>query len=140
MFIVRQPLETLISGNTAEELDIISFHAINMTQSNSDKGHQETTDTLPETNDTKINAIVRKYSKIFYGIGKCKNRKITLHTKTNAKPCIQPIRPISFHLRKQFDLYHFTYGNNLMILSMTLLNKEYVKNTLVRPNGYQIRL
>ena len=103
MFIVKQPLETLISGNTAEELGITSFHAVNMTQSNTDKGHQETTDTLPETDDPTINTIVRKYSKLFFGIGKCKNRKITLHTKTDAKPCIQPIRPIPFHLRKKID-------------------------------------
>ena len=27
----------------------------------------------------------------------------TLHTKDNVKPCIQPIRPIPFHLRKKFN-------------------------------------
>ena len=33
----------------------------------------------------------------------CKDKVITLHTKENAKPCIQPIRPIPFHLRKKFN-------------------------------------
>ena len=58
---------------------------------------------FPITNDTKINNILQKHSKVFSGIGKCKNKIITVHAKENAKPCIQPIRPIPFHLRKKFD-------------------------------------
>ena len=64
--------------------------------------HSETNN-VPETNDPIIKELLKEHSEIFNGIGKCKDKVITLHTKENAKPCIQPTRPIPFHLRKKFN-------------------------------------
>ena len=54
-------------------------------------------------NDAIIRELLKEHSEIFNGIGKYKDKVITLHTKDNVKPCIQPIRPIPFHLRKKFN-------------------------------------
>ena len=99
IFIVKQNLETLISGETAEQLDIISFNAVNTVQSDNNNDSPK----LPNLNDENIKTIINKHTKVFSGIGKCKDKKITLHLKDSAKPCIQPIRPIPFHLQKKID-------------------------------------
>ena len=37
IFIVKRPLETLISGETGEDLGILSFHGVNSVQEDDDK-------------------------------------------------------------------------------------------------------
>ena len=96
--IVKQNLEVLILSETAELLGIISFNAVNTIQSEN-SGSQK----FPNLNDENIKTILNKHNKFFSGTGKCKDKKIKLHLKDSAKPCIQPIRPIPFHLRKKFD-------------------------------------
>ena len=96
IFVVKENLETLLSGRTAETLGIISFHTTN------------TLIELPETNKSptinpRIDSLIKKFPQIFKGICKCKNKVITLNLKANAKPVIQPIRPIPYHLKEKFD-------------------------------------
>ena len=103
IFIVNKPLEILISGSTAEILEIISFTTINTVQPDTECSNHSETNNVPEINDPIIKELLKEHSEIFNGIGKCKDKVITLHTKENAKPCIHPIRPIPFHLRKRFN-------------------------------------
>ena len=88
IFVVKENLETLLSGRTAETLGIISFH---------------TTNTLTELPETNKSPTINPRIDIFKGIGKYKNKEITLNLKANAKPVIQPIRPIPYHLKEKFD-------------------------------------
>ena len=97
IYIVKQPLETLLSGNTAEKLGIISFHTINMIDNSS--SHVD----IPHSDDKIINDILQKFPNVFRGIGMCKYKTIDLHVKENPKPLIQPVRPIPYHLRDKFD-------------------------------------
>ena len=70
IFIVKQNLEALISGETAELLGIISFNAVNTVQSEN-SGSQK----FPNLDDENIKAILNKHNKIFSGIRKCKDKK-----------------------------------------------------------------
>ena len=101
IFIVNTLLETLISGATAEILGIISFNTTNTVQPDTECNNHSETNNVPETNDPIIKELLKDHSEIFNGIGKCEDKVITLHTKEDAKPCIQPIRPIPFHLREK---------------------------------------
>ena len=78
------------SGETAEQLDITSFNAVNIRF------------------NLEIRVIVVKYFwiwtyKNFLSIGRCKDKRITPHLKDFAKSCIQPVRQIPFHLRKKIN-------------------------------------
>ena len=104
IFIVRQPLESLMSGITAEELGIITFHAVNLIEEEDEdiSPSDETSESLPVSDDPIINSYIAKFHKRFKDIGKCE-KVITLHEGEKSKPVIQPQRPIPFHLRKKFD-------------------------------------
>lgn len=109
IFIVKQPLESLISGVTAEELGLISFHAsdevgyVNVLEEDDNRTNSmDSLDQTPVSDDLLINSYIQKYHEQFQGIGKC-NKIITLHQTDNPKPVIQPQRPIPFHLRSKFD-------------------------------------
>ena len=108
IFIVRGSLETLISGITAEELGIISFHGVNTVQEDDDDDEIELEEEkYPETDNPRIQEIIQKRTKRFFSrIGKSKSKKITLHAKddqSSASGHIQPERSLPFHLRKKFD-------------------------------------
>ena len=96
IFVVKENLESLLSGKTAETLGIISFNTINAVTEQQDSNNIHDT-------DSKIDEIVKKYPQVFEGIGKCKNRTIQLHLKDDVRPIIQPMRPIPYHLKKMFD-------------------------------------
>ena len=109
IFIVKQPLESLISGETAEDLGIISFHVgskelVNVLKEVDEILQPENENKLPTSDDPIINSYLQKFHKRFEGIGKC-DKVVTLHQNEKPKPFIQPQRPIPFHLRKQFDSY-----------------------------------
>ena len=94
IFVVKENLESLLSGKTAETLGIISFNTINAVTEQQDSNNIHDT-------DSKIDEIVKKYPQVFEGIGKCKNRTIQLHLKDDVRPIIQPMRPIPYHLKKE---------------------------------------
>ena len=107
IFIVKRPLETLLSGETAEELGIVSFHGINSMKEDAVEVDKVVDEKYPTTDNPRVKAILEKRSKSFYSrIGKCKNMKISLHEKEETKSRsgnIQPERSIPFHLREKFD-------------------------------------
>ena len=105
IFIVRQDLESLLSGATAETLGIITFHAVNHVEEvgcdeNDEEG--EESNQVPVSDNPVINSFITKFHQRFKDIGKC-DKVITLHKNDHPKPFIQPQRPIPFHLRKKFD-------------------------------------
>ena len=134
IFIVRLTLESLMSGITAEELGIISFHAVNRIEEEPD----EEANQMPVSDDPVINSYLTKFHRRFKDIGKC-DKVITLHQNENPKPFIQPQRPIPFHLRKRFDdecdemirqgIFEECEGPN-----------EYISNPVIVPNGDDIRI
>ena len=110
IYIVKHNLETLISGDTAEKLGIITFHPdelypVNLVDKDINDCDNETMEEkaeIPTSEDPKIQSFIMKFRKQFIGVGKC-DRTITLHQTENPKPFVQPRRPIAFHLRKKFD-------------------------------------
>ena len=93
IFVIKDEVETLLSGPVCEELGIINF---NETQVSAVKAGSEEED--PE----KV-SIMSKFPRIFKGLGKLKGVQIKLHVNKKVRPVAEQARPISFHLIKKRD-------------------------------------
>ena len=74
----------LMSLSTAKDLGLISLH-INQVK----------------TKDGSIDNILQKHSKVFDGLGKLKDTKISLSIDVNKAPKVQPQRRIPYHVRQK---------------------------------------
>eukprot|EP00794_Sanderia_malayensis_P014472 gene14472-biopygen11586 len=85
----------LLSAESAQDLKLISIHLNKVTTP--DKREMPTTDI--NTTDEKLRDIVNRYGKVFTGIGKFKDHRITLNINTEVIPVAQPQRRIPYHIR-----------------------------------------
>ncbi len=89
----------LLSGNTAEELGLISLHLNVVHIPQQPQGDAK----VAEIKDNGVQKIVRGHTNIFNGLGKLKNRKVELIVDKSIKPVAQQQRRIPFHLRAKVD-------------------------------------
>ena len=150
IFIVRNSLETLLSGITAEELGIVSFHGVNVVHQDDDDDNDDddeeeepVEENYPETDNPRIQEILLKRSKRFFNrIGKCKSKKIILHAKDDPRCAaghIQPERSLPFHLRKKFDA---TVDKLIQegVFEEHEGPAEYISNPVLVPNDDKLRV
>ena len=96
IYVVKQDLETLLSGRVSEELGIISFNPTPDSQEPSIRRNTAPTD------DAKAH-IISQYPEVFSGIGTLKDHLVKFHINETIPPVAAPARPVPFHLRKRFE-------------------------------------
>ena len=99
----------LVSFALAESLGILSFnnppHEVNSVLNSTIHNLQTSKNfhnTLNSTHPSVAN-ILSKYESVFSALGKLHANPIHFHLKPDAKPVIQPPRPIPYHLQGAFD-------------------------------------
>ena len=85
--------ENILSCNAAESLGILQIN----TEPKIFRVRTEASTIHPTTQ-----VVLNDFDAVFKGLGKMKTEPVTLYTKENKKPVIQPPRPIPYHLQKQF--------------------------------------
>ena len=96
IYVVKQDLETLLSGRVSEELGIISFNPTPDSQEPIIRRNTAPTD------DAKAH-IISQYPEVFSGIGTLKDHLVKFHINETIPPVAAPARPVPFHLRKRFE-------------------------------------
>ena len=90
--VVKQDVETFLSGRLSEELGIIKFN-------------QSPRKVIRKVDikDTFKASIMSQYPAVFTGVGTLKsNKKVKLHIDSSIPPVAEPVRPVPFHLRERF--------------------------------------
>ena len=116
-YVVKAGNGSLLSGKTAQELDLIRLNVssidtkVNKLPSKAQSTPQHTKSTLPSitylpkclntTNSPKTHDLVSRYQHLFQGVGKMRDVEITFHIDPNVPPVAQPERRIPFHLRNK---------------------------------------
>ena len=108
IYVVKQDLETLLSGRVSEELGIITFNPTPDNQQPSIRRNTEIRD------DVKA-SIISQYPEVFTGIGTLKDHFVKFHINENIPPVAAPARPVPFHLRKRFEKEIQTMEENNII-------------------------
>ena len=83
----------LLSGITAQDLGLITLHVNQVQQTAKQKSIK----------DENIAKIVKKFPKVFEGVGKLKNKQIELVIDQEVQPVAQQQRRIPFHLRDKVE-------------------------------------
>ena len=99
IYVTKETGGCLLSGSTAEELGLISFH-LNAVQTT------KTSPTEPayvSIKDDGVKRVVQKYSHVFCGLGKLRHQTGELLVDKDVKPVTQRQRRIPFHLRAKVD-------------------------------------
>ena len=95
IYVIKQPVETLLSGRLCEELQILKFHP------------QPSMDTQPPVRsvsaDNYKESLIQQYPNVFKGIGKLEQYKAKIYIDDSVPPVAAPSRPIPFHLRDRFE-------------------------------------
>ena len=94
LYVVKQDVETLLSGRLSEELGIIKFNQ-------PPRGPEEVIRKV-DIKDTVKASIMSQYPEVFTGVGTLKNHKVKLHIDSSVPPVAEPARPVPFHLREGF--------------------------------------
>ena len=92
IYIVKDKVETLLSGPVSEALGIIRFEGAQVNRAEEEEAENEAK-----------KAWIRKYPRIFKGLGKLKDYVVKLHVDKKVKPVREPPRPVSFHLAGKRD-------------------------------------
>ena len=92
LYVVKQDVETFLSGRLSEELGIIKFN-------------QSPRKVIRKVDikDTFKASIMSQYPAVFTGVGTLKsNKKVKLHIDSSIPTVAEPVRPVPFHLRERF--------------------------------------
>ena len=115
--------ESLLSGQTAEELGIIAFNANPVHE---DQAWVNAVSSSKKNSD-KTTYWFTKYDKVFKGVGMLKDYEVKLYLDENIKPTTEPPRPISFHLQKGFQVEF-----------EKMEKKGIIENASAQPYGYSM--
>ena len=96
----KNKTEPLLSGQTAEELGIITFNANPVDE---DQAWVNAVSSSRKNSD-KTTHWFTKYDKVFKGVGMLKDYEVKLYLDENIKPTAEPPRPVPFHLQKRFQV------------------------------------
>ena len=91
IYVVKENVETLLSGEVCEALQIISFNEAEVRS-------VENEDLAPE-----VKELQEEFPGVFEGLGKLKGHKVHLHIDESVKPVKEPPRQVAFHLTSKRD-------------------------------------
>ena len=93
IYVLKQKVETLLSGPVCEALGIIQFNgpAIRAVQQ-----EPQSDEHSPE----KV-SLISKFPTIFKGLGKLKNHQVKLYINDSIRPVAEPARQVPYHLIKK---------------------------------------
>ena len=91
----------LLSSKTAQELGLVSLNLNTIQVSTMQNSQLPDLDHVP---DLKAKEIIRQHQTVFHGIGKLKDKQITLSIDKEVKPVAQQTRRIPFHVRAKVEL------------------------------------
>ena len=94
----KKNIEPLISGPTAERLGIIKFNSDPLQKEQSIERIM-----VDKTSNEETDHWLKKYPKVFEGIGTLKDHEVKLYLDQTIKPVAQPPRPVPFHLKKRLE-------------------------------------
>ena len=96
IYILREEVETLLSGTVSEALGAISFN---------EESRVNKIDSTPEsTSDLDKSNLLKKFPKLFSGLGKLNNYQVkNFDVDESVPPVKESARPIPFHLKSKFD-------------------------------------
>ena len=92
IYVVKKKVESLLSGAASEALGIISF-----------SGQQEEIRRSVASEDPLKEELMETYPKVFTGVGKLRDYKVTLHVDESVPPVACPPYPVPYHLQAQLD-------------------------------------
>ncbi len=93
----------LLSSETAQELGLVSLHINQLNNSTIPNTSAPPPQAKSPTNDENLQQILDKHAAVFRGLGKLKDRQVTLSIDETVTPVAQPRRRIPFHLRQKVD-------------------------------------
>ena len=93
----------LLSSETAQELGLVSLHINQLNNSTIPNTSAPPPQVKSPTNDENLQQILDKHAGVFRGLGKLKDRQVTLSIDETVTPVAQPRRRIPFHLRQKVD-------------------------------------
>ena len=133
-YIMKQKVETLISGPVCEELGIITLNTEN-------NPTVRRTEKMPKAKA----AIMEKFPSIFSGVGSLRDHKVKFFVDKNIPAVYQPARPIPFHLKEKLDrelrkmeLSPKDDGGLRVTLDMRMANRAIKKTNLPIPRPEEI--
>ena len=92
IYIVRQEVETLLSGRVCEELGIIEFNPVPKVQR------------IAEDPDSHKARLAAAYPKVFEDkVGRLRDYEVKFHVNEEVEPVAERPRPVPFHLRAKRD-------------------------------------
>ena len=114
IYVIEGAGGNLLSTKTAQDLALVQLiNTISRLPEKNDQHPREdqhnvkpdnksaaNTPTVPQSDDPKIQDILKKYSTVFKGQGKLNNQQVKLHIRDDIKPVMQPQRRIPYHVRK----------------------------------------
>ncbi|CAB4013461.1 Retrovirus-related Pol poly [Paramuricea clavata] len=91
--VVRGNYGSLLSYQTATELNLIKVNVNNVKVTGNDK--------IEQCHDSRKDKMDKKFPHLFHGIGKLHNFEAKLHIDSSVPPVAQPARRIPFYLRRK---------------------------------------
>ena len=98
MYLVGKDVEALLSGETAEELGIITFR-----DTPPEESDEEAQVNLVASQEEKNKKYMEKYPNLFKGIGCHKSYQVHFHVDPSVKPIAEPPRGTPFHLKEKYE-------------------------------------
>ena len=89
IYVLKDNVETLLSGKVCEDLGIIKLNENIIRKANQEE-------------DPHKEKLLKAFPELFQGIGLLKDYKATFHVDPDVKPVAEPQRPIPFHLRNKW--------------------------------------
>ena len=97
-YVVKKDVEALLSGETAEELGIITFR-----DTPPDESDEEAQVNTVKSQEKKNAKYMDKYPNLFKGVGRHKSYEVHFEADTSVKPVAEPPRGVPFHLKNKYE-------------------------------------
>ena len=97
-YVVRKDVESLLSGETAEDLGIIVFN-----DTPPEEQGEEGKGNAVRSQEEKNKQYMEKYPKLFKGIGLHNSYEVHFHVDPSVKPIAEPPGGVPFHLREKYQ-------------------------------------
>ena len=109
----------LLSSKTAQELGLVSLNLNTIQVSKMQNSQLPDLDHVPDLTAKKI---IRQHQTVCHGIGKLKDKQITLSIDKEVKPVTQQTRRIPFHVRDKVELELQKLENKMLLRKYLIRN------------------